>query len=429
MSMIISFFGTTFLSYAQVYVWYNLLNKKFPYKDKLIHLKIISLDLLVFVNHNYCNNFIKGFITLILAITYCRLIIKLNIKKSILLCFLSQLIIIVIESIIFMIFMFVFGINASEISETVIFGLILDFAIALMSILISRFKIVKKVYNLFTKITETITMKQVLPFILFVALGTNIFSTSIYFNGSLLLKLILNISISLIYTVIVILVFNYQNKYYKINYKYKLSVEDINSKKSLINEYRIMNHENNNNLNIIKSMTNNKKVIKYINTLLKQKKSITNKLIIDSLKIPQGSMSAIVYSKILVMKEKNIKYFLNVDNDISIEKISTLTDEDFVDICNILGVFLDNAIDESENVKDIVINISFQIENDKLVIMISNKHNHSFNGNTLNLKSSKGNDRGYGLQLVKRIVANNSKIENYRMISKDIFSQKIIINI
>ena len=70
-------------------------------------------------------------------------------------------------------------------------------------------------------------------------------------------------------------------------------------------------------------------------------------------------------------------------------------------------------------------------EKKNLVINISN----SFKGKIEAFKideagdSTKGSNRGFGLDIVKTIIANNNYIENERQITSNIFNQKLIIKI
>ena len=80
---------------------------------------------------------------------------------------------------------------------------------------------------------------------------------------------------------------------------------------------------------------------------------------------------------------------------------------------------------------DGVINIDFHISKDKLSILISNNYIRKDNNQIDNqlFKSKKGIGRGYGLKLVKKIVDDNNKITNSKEISKNVFIQKVFIDI
>lgn len=425
MNFIISLIGVIFITIAEVFSWYSISKTKIPYKSKELYLKVIMLIICIFINHYYFLDFINTLLTILIGIVFCKLILNFNVRKTILLSFLGELAIILSEAIIYIIITVFFKLDANYISSSVSITLFVNIIVGLLCIMITKLKFVHQLYVMMYKVTENIKVRQILIFTFFVALGSNIFTTSVYFQTNLIITLTMNLFISIIYTIIIILAFNYQNKYYKINSKYKMSLEDLQAQENLINEYRIINHENKNQLMTIKSMTNNKKVVGYINSLIQQKNKFNNSIIKDSLKLPQGGIRGLIYNKMLLMKENNIKYFLNVDRNINYKIMSFLSNDDVVDICNILGVFLDNAIEESVNLNNGKINMDFHLSDSELIINISNKTKTDVKV-LKNLKSTKGKNRGYGLKLVKKIVDTNDKISNETEITKDIFSQKLI---
>lgn len=431
MSMIISFVGTGIICCSEVFSWFIISKSNYDKKKILNYILIFLFVLSVFVNHNYVNSFVKGFLTLFLEIFFCNRILKISIKSSIFVSFISQIIIIVSEAFVYAILSIGFSVNVNNITNYIYSGVLLDIVIASINIIISRFRFFHLLYVFLLNITKQINIKQILILVLFVVFGTNVFTTSVYFNSSMFLKLVLNIMISLIYTIIIIMILKYQNKYYKIESKYKLSLNDLQEQEKMINNYRIINHENRNQLMTIRSMCKNKSVIGYINSIIDDKNDMKNSLVSDILSLPTGGIRGLVYSKLSLINEKKIKYYLNIDKKFSKKDIRNLSDSDIADVCNILGVLIDNAIEEVENMPDGVINIDFHISKDKLSILISNNYIRKDNNQIDNqlFKSKKGIGRGYGLKLVKKIVDDNNKITNSKEISKNVFIQKVFIDI
>ena len=102
-------------------------------------------------------------------------------------------------------------------------------------------------------------------------------------------------------------------------------------------------------------------------------------------------------------------------------------DDTMIDICKILGIFLDNAIEEVLNIEDKFIVVEMYIEEDILFISITNTFDNSNDKNDIYKPgvSTKGNGHGYGLSLVKKIVKNNDKLETYHEITENEFSQTL----
>ena len=236
---------------------------------------------------------------------------------------------------------------------------------------------------------------------------------------------------SVLYTIILIIVFNYQNRYYRVNIKYENSINNLYAQESIIEDFKIMNHENKNQLLTIKSMNKNKKIEGYINSLIEQKEKFKNEILDASLKLPEGGIRGLIYIKLLYMKEKNISCNLNVDKKINIKTFRNINDNDTVDVCQILGVYIDNAIEEVVNLNNRNININLYMEDNELVVSISNTYCSKLqvNNRTNELYTTKGKNHGYGLKLVRRLILNNKKLRNETQILKDSFNQKLFIKI
>ena len=159
MNFILDFVSTLFLCVCQVYCWYNIAKEKFKFSIQNI-LKIIFLAIILIVDHYYLNNFIKGFVNFLLVILFCKSIIKLDLKRAILLSFVGQLIIILIESVVIMILILIFKLDANYIASSLIYTIIIDVLISLISVIISKFSFVRKFYLLLIKLTDKIKWQQ-----------------------------------------------------------------------------------------------------------------------------------------------------------------------------------------------------------------------------------------------------------------------------
>ena len=129
-------------------------------------------------------------------------------------------------------------------------------------------------------------------------------------------------------------------------------MNELEEYERIIKEYRIINHENKNQLSTIKGLTSNKKVKKYIDEILNYKDTENEMLIKQALLIPTGGLRGLIYSKLIVMKNKNINYLLNIDKKINNKLMNNITSMKMLDICQIIGVYLDNSIEAVENINE-----------------------------------------------------------------------------
>ena len=320
-----------------------------------------------------------------------------------------------------------FGLDMSSIGNIRV-TFVIDILVGIFVFLITKLNIYNKIYNYLKIVTINFKSSTIFWAFIFVMIGASAIFTSIYLKENIVLVLVINILIILIYTVIVFLAFQFQYRYYKESAKYSNSLEVLKTQENIINDYRISNHENRNQLNTLRSMTKNKKINEYIDSILKQKNSYNYNIIKKISKIPKGGMRALIYNKLIYMNEKNINNYIHIDNKVSSESLLNINTDDMVDICQILGVFIDNAIEETILLnQNSCINMQMYIENNNLIFSISNKYNNLEDKKVL--KTSKGIGRGYGLKLVKRIINKNNNIDNQREILKDTFTQKIFVKL
>jgi two-component system sensor histidine kinase AgrC len=174
-----------------------------------------------------------------------------------------------------------------------------------------------------------------------------------------------------------------------------------------------------------------KNIPKYIDTFIEEKQEDDEKLMFQTSIIPAGGLRAVIYTKILNMKKNNIKFFLNIDKKIRAVDFIGLGDKLAYDVCKIISVYLDNAIDAVLPNNQGSISIEFYIEDQYLCIAISNTFISididKIDGIGYTTKS-KGH--GYGLPLANELISrNNSFIKKERRITDDVFTQVLKINI
>ena len=208
-----------------------------------------------------------------------------------------------------------------------------------------------------------------------------------------------------------------------------MSLESLKSYEGMLNQYKVANHENKNQLLLIRNMSKNKKLNEYIDKLIDNKEKDDNNIYNKIKMIPSNSIRAALYSKILLISNKKISYNIAVDRKISSKDFINLSVNTILDICNILNVFIDNAIDEVSNYEDGQILNEFNKINDEIEIAVSNTCRNDIHMNKLYDEgySTKGNDHGYGLVVVKNTCDESSIIRNKTEFINNIFTQYIYI--
>lgn len=307
----------------------------------------------------------------------------------------------------------------------------------LYSTLFYIFTSLKYVLNFYNKADQFLyknrfKKRNTLLFPLFLFL---IFSFEVVFLSNNLIIIILIYFLLFIFLLLVIASnFKMSNEYEKTKEKYNITLSNLVEYDKIIDKYRINNHENKNQLNIIRNMVKqkDKDIDKYIDNLLDTVYVKKDNLMIDVALIPAGPMRATIYSKLVAMEENHIEHFLNIDHTIKELDFFKKEDNMVLKICNLLNIFIDNAIDEVNLQQKKAINIDIYMDDENTIIFeVFNKFISTFDieriGESKYTTKSKGH--GYGLTFAKEIVDSEPRIVNETSITDDIFVQKLIVDI
>ncbi|MDD2435295.1 MAG: GHKL domain-containing protein [Bacilli bacterium] len=304
--------------------------------------------------------------------------------------------------------------------------------IAVISAFIMQFEIVKKFYNWLIKLTSRIGLKQITLITLIVIMSYSLVFFNTYNESDFATILMTNTVLIILYTFITFKMIKAQDSYLSVKSKYVTALGSLKEYEKMLDQYRIMNHENKNQLLTVRSMIVKKeeKITNYIDNIINEKINDDEKLMFETSIIPEGGLRAVVYSKILHMKNNQINFYLNIDRKVRSYDLVDLDDNLVLDICKIISVYLDNAIDEVKDIKDGSVSIKFYVEDNKLCISISNTFDFvelDFIDNRGYTTKSEGH--GYGLPLAKKIIDNSKNLYNYREINDNIFTQILKIKV
>ena len=212
----------------------------------------------------------------------------------------------------------------------------------------------------------------------------------------------------------------------------KILLSNLNEYEKMLDYQRVNNHENKNQLLVIKSMVEkeDKKAIEYINEIIKEKREDNELMYTKAKRIPSGGLQGLVYQKMLVMQENYINVILDVSSNVRKIDFSNLSSKMNYDICRIMGIILDNAIEETIKFhrKEREIVISMYID-ELFLIEVSNRIKDNIDLEKIYDKgyTNKEKGHGYGLSLLKKIVDKNTNVINELKITNDIFTQIIKI--
>ncbi len=429
--MIILILLGSVLFLSMIVSWHILLKKKINFKDYKLYVSLIGMTLSSIINFYVVNNFIRIFTVTIIFILFFTFLFREKLYKCIMTPIFTQVIIFISEFLYSIILLLILGDNAEKIMGTILGNFATNVVVAILLLIFISFKFVRKLYEIILKATDKINSAQLSIFCIIGVLILNILLTSSYNEVKIQYILIFNVAITIFVLSIIFYSFKTQNKYNKVSNKYNIAIKSLNDFENMMTKYRIANHENKNLLLTIRAMIVNqdKDIPKYIDSMIEQKYMDDEKLLFQVSSIPSGGLRATIYSEILKIKDNKINYLLNIGRDIRTVDLIELDTDTIIDICKIIGVFIDNSIEEVKKLKHKNIVIDIYTENKSLTIKVSNNYKGNIDLTKINNEgyTTKGKGHGYGLALVQNIVNNNSIFEHRTEISKNIFSQTLII--
>lgn len=422
--------------YVKLYVILNLLGLRNIIRNKKLYIATAIVGTYAFLSYVITDSFIRLILLFILIIFATRFIVKdidIPMQKIIILVFICWTCLVLIDIFVFIIGSAVFR-NDIEANKNIMFKNVLaNFIVILLYVLTLSNKYVHKFC---INISDLKFNKRTKYMVGIIALSVLLFSVLFYFcyfNINRILMLVIVFITVIIYTVIVFGIIKEYEKNLKIQSEYDILLKNLNEYENLLDLQRVTNHENKNQLLVIKGMVDKgeSNTSEYINSIIDTQYKDNDAIIYKTNRIPSGGLRGLIYYKILTMKEKKINSNLDVDrslNELDFDNIPIKTNQE---LCKIVGVFLDNAIQAVSELKKKEIDIYLKYENDELYIKVSNNYSGIIELDKIDNSgyTTKGKGHGYGLSLVKGIIRENDCFKNDREIHGKMFSQIIRLKI
>lgn len=405
-------------------------------KSKRFWFSIMLVSLYIFASYLMTSNVVKVILDFVSLAFCCYYLIKFNKKNFIQIVLVSFVIwvsMLLIDVLFSVLLLYILKFDLNYINSIPYFKVFLTSCVCFIMVLIFSNK---KLRNGIYKVTNIDSYVKGYYVILIIILSVLLFSISVYiclFNyniGIILSTLFIMITI---YTIIVVRTINKFYQKNRIQSEYDILLKNLNEYENLLDLQRVTNHENKNQLLVIKGMIDKgeSNTSEYINSIIDTQYKDNDAIIYKTNRIPSGGLRGLIYYKILTMKEKKINSNLDVDrslNELDFDNIPIKTNQE---LCKIVGVFLDNAIQAVSELKKKEIDIYLKYENDELYIKVSNNYSGIIELDKIDNSgyTTKGKGHGYGLSLVKGIIRENDCFKNDREIHGKMFSQIIRLKI
>ncbi len=432
MNLVFDLIGALFLSNVSYYLIFSFLNIKFKYNKRLLLMVLLYAFMLVFL-YSIINNYVRIIIIYLILIVSNYWLLKQEIIKISISSFLTYIIMFLSEMLYFLFLVLIFNGNVDYIKDNFFVKVTSNIIISFIMLSTTKISFIKKKL---VSIVNNTKLKDDLKFIAILFGSLTIIAMIIYyiyFEVNPIYAVVLNIILICMYTFLTLCLFKENSDKYKIQVKYDNMISNIDNYEDMINQLRIKNHENRNNLIVIRSMMNNKEkdIIEYIDTTLNDLLDSDDSLINMVQYIPLGGLQGLIYQKLKVIKQNNIVFQVEASKSLQKINLKKMSSVDKKNICTIVGIFLDNAIQAVEKLRKKYIGIYLYKEEKYLVIKLTNNYEGVLEIDKMDEPgySTKNGEHGYGLYIVKDIINKNHNLHHVQWIDGNLFSQIIKIEI
>lgn len=409
---------------------YLALGKKPNFKNKRLYIGLLGSTIL-YILFNYIQvGEIKSIMNFIMNTILFLYVYKISVSKSIFMSFIHALLLLATEVICFIILIYLLKLDNSTISN-VFAGSILSNVVVCTFFIVLLVILRKPLQKLFAyeissniKIAIFSTLSIICVWIFFYIGFSNLEN-----NNALLISVFgMVVFLAILFSLVKQKIDNN-----KITEKYDSLIEFMNSYEEKIDELRIQSHENKNQLLNIKSKIidkdKNKNIIEYIDSILNEKVQLDKGKYSKLKYLPSNGFKGMFYYKISKAEELGIKISINISAGIKKSVLHNMNAEDYKQLCRIIGVYLDNAIEASAISNEKLLGIEIYLNNNDVEIIISNSYLGEVDIKNVNEKgySTKGKSHGYGLSLVKNILENSNIFSSETTTCNGIYTQKLNI--
>lgn len=412
---------------------YLLSNEKFT-KKKIAITIIIIIAYSIGYNFIYYNvgNSMRGIINFAINTLIFKFLFNFKLFKAIFVSFLHSILLLASEMLCLIILFFFTNINNGYIYNIMAGGIIGNVLVCTIFIFlaIALRKPLKKLLS--SRVTQNtriityiiLTICCIAFFFFFAITGMNNSNTKSFFIGSFAIIVFITILFSFIKQ-------NIKNE--RLTKEYDNLIDFVKEYEMIIENQRIDRHENKNTLVNIKSKLIDKSkrndIIEYIDSILKEKTTFSKEKYAKLGYLPSNGLKGLFYYKIDRAENMGIKVSISIPKDVSKSLLYDLKGNDYKELCKILGVYLDNAIEASIISDDKNIGIEIYNRQDYVSVIISNSYCGEIDEVSINKTgySTKGSGRGYGLSLVNKIIKSNPIFENETNVTPKLYIQKLTI--
>lgn len=371
-------------------------------------------------------NALISLISYVLSILLYHKYFKMNLTTSIIMCSFSVLLISLSDLIFCLINLMIF--SYEDVRDIWYVSIINNILVSILSIAISKQKLISEKISYLCQKIDNKTGYKISVF----AILSIIIISVMFYNIASIFKLNLYYTITTTMSIFLFILYYFcvseRANYEKLNDEYNILFDYVQTFENWIDDEQMYRHELKNNLSIIRNMTKNKKIINKVDEMLEFSIVIDERAIEDLKNIPKGGLRGLLYYKIALAKNKNVKMVIEVSPKVT-KILKKLEEKKLRQLCIVLGIYLDNALEAASLAKNKSVTLEVYKSNNNLTFTISNTYKDIIPIKNMKKKgfTTKGKNHGKGLYYVTKILNKEKWIETSQIFLNNYFIQKICI--
>lgn len=243
----------------------------------------------------------------------------------------------------------------------------------------------------------------------------------------------MNILIVTLFAVLLIKLYVEQINKNNLKVEYDKMSDYVKIYEDVIEKDRIRRHENKNQLITIKGMISpkDKRANEYIDSLIADNSDKSYKWLSELKNIPIGGLKGLLFYKVNKMRENNIEVSLTISRSLENSKLQNIDTKTYKQLCQIIGVYIDNAIEACLEAESKSIGIEIYKDEDIFEFIISNTYKGNIQVDNIDAAgyTTKGNGHGYGLSLVRDIINSNAQFFQNRELVNEYYIQHLFLDL
>lgn len=407
LDIVVKFFCAIMLTTVGFFIVQNIQRSNTKFLNKRTLFLLFLMSVLTYILHKDNYGMDAPIIYLIFIIVIYQRIFQIPLTKTVIVCGIMMAILFLSDALCSIIM-----INMASVEQvrTVWYYMLLSNALVCMiGFGISVIPFVRRNLSSFLDKIKEEKYDHIIWFILLVIFALSTLSWNYVENFELSGKYILSILLMILFLILLSVYIKEKNYNRQINAEYQMLWDHVEVYENAIESDRLTYHELKNTLGSLRNLTTNSKMINRIDEILQDVNVIDDKWIEELKNLPKGAIKALLYYKMSVARNKKIHIVIDVSPKV---KKKIVPFKDSKDLCHLLGIYIDNAIESASSSpkKEVAIEV-YMLKGD-VTFTISNTFDKMIDLDSMNKRgySTKGKGRGNGLTHAMKIMNKN---ENY----------------